>query len=188
MKLRSSFLLRKEAVRRASCNRYLIPFLVVSSSLLVIRPSPYFCFARANALSTAIRSALSSYSLFVKAEIYLCPELHGCSCLSPDNRTDAGLADTDDPVRNRVHFIFIHVLLLFINLVNHGEASALLLCQFTLCPHKLIDVVSRWLPPLGVGSSGVLYAMIISLISLRTSSVRRLRNSTRSDGTKGASV
>lgn len=38
--------------------------LVVSSSLLVIRPSPYFCFARANALSTAILSALSLYSVF----------------------------------------------------------------------------------------------------------------------------
>lgn len=37
--------------------------------------------------------------------------------------------------------------------------------------------VSGWLPPPGVGASGVLYAMIISLISLRTSSVRRLRNS-----------
>ena len=82
------------------------------------------------------------HSLFVKAEIHLCPELHGCSCLSPDNRTDVGLADTDDPVRNRVHFIFIHVLLLFINLVNHGETFGLLLCQFTLCLHKLINVFS----------------------------------------------
>ena len=56
------------------------------------------------------------HSLFVKAEIHLCPELQGCSCLSTDNRTDVGLADTDDPVRNRVHFIFVHVLLLLINL------------------------------------------------------------------------
>ncbi len=38
--------------------------LVVSSGLLVIRPSPYFCFASVNALSTAIRSVLSLYSAF----------------------------------------------------------------------------------------------------------------------------
>lgn len=42
----------------------IMELLVVSSSLLVIRPSPYFCFARANALSTAILSALSLYSVF----------------------------------------------------------------------------------------------------------------------------
>ena len=60
---------------------------------------------------------------------------------------------------------------------------------FALCLIQLIfSVVSDLLPPSGVGTSGVLYAMIISLISPRMSSVSRLRNSTRSDGTKIGSV
>ena len=39
-------------------------FLVVSSSLLVIKPNSYFCFTMASSLSTAILSALSLYSVF----------------------------------------------------------------------------------------------------------------------------
>ena len=51
-------------------------------------------------------------------------------------------------------------------------------------------VLSTELPPLfessSYESSGLLYAAIISLISAKTFSSRRLRNSTSNDGTKGA--
>lgn len=44
--------------------------LVVSSSLQAISPSPYFCFARAKALSAAIQSALSLYSTFLSVPAF----------------------------------------------------------------------------------------------------------------------
>lgn len=56
--------------------------LVVASSLLLIRPSPYFCFARAKALSTATRSALSLYSVFLSVPAFF----FGLPRAGPDKR------------------------------------------------------------------------------------------------------
>ena len=196
------------------------------------------------------------HSFFVQTDIHFCPEFHWRGCLPADNRTDVRLADTDDPVRDRVDFVLIHVPLLFIDFIDYSKLPGLLWSQFTsriqqpvnvasipadilellfdclsdlltgtfftLCQIQVISsgipaihpgnvivkspaqvasrinvpvfspvsvpVVSGLLPPPGGGSSGVLYERIISLISPRTSSVRRFRKSTRSDGTKGGSV
>ena len=61
--------------------------LVVASSLLVIRPSPYFCFARAKALSTAPRSALSLYSVFLSVPAFF----FGLPRDGPDKRIPCSL-------------------------------------------------------------------------------------------------
>ena len=61
--------------------------LVVASSLLVIRPSPYFCFARAKALSTAPRSALSLYSVFLSVPAFF----FGLPRNGPDKRVPCSL-------------------------------------------------------------------------------------------------
>ena len=224
------------------------------------------------------------HSFFVKTQIRFCSKFHWCTRLSTDNRTDVRLADADNPVRNQMYFVLIHVLLLFVDFVNDAKPSRLPGCQSAPCIQKPVNVFSvsadilqllfdrlsyllagtlftfrqiqvifsgipavhprgmiikshaevindpfqtfscliqkiyilwkrdilgyvgsiegqcsvvftsiyffRFLiaSTAGVVSSGVLNAMIISLISSRMSSVRRLRNSTRSDGTNGASV
>ena len=61
--------------------------LVVASSLLVISPSPYFCFARAKALSTATRSALSLYSVFLSVPAFF----FGLPRAGPDKRIPCSL-------------------------------------------------------------------------------------------------
>lgn len=55
--------------------------VVVSSILRSISPIPYFCFARMMALSTAIRTALSLYSVFCRFHhfSFVC---HETVCLS----------------------------------------------------------------------------------------------------------
>lgn len=82
------------------------------------------------------------HSFFVKTELYPCSEFHWCGCLSANNRTNLRLADTDNPVRNRVHFVLIHVLLLFADFVNHGKLFGLPGCQSALCVQKLVNVFS----------------------------------------------
>lgn len=198
--------------------------------------------------------------------------------VTPYDRADVRLADTDDPFSYGMYFVVIHVLLLLIHFVNHSKTFCLFLCQSALRFQKLINVFSvptdilellfdcltdllvstfftlsqiqvifsgilavhpwcvvikpstevindpfqifpcriqkiyiLWkrnvlgntgriqdqcpgifIPlclcmigtaPARSGSSGVLCAIIISLISPKMSSVRRLRNSTRSEGT-----
>ena len=61
--------------------------LVVWSSLLVIRPRPYFCFASANARSIAIRSALSAYSVFLSVFAFL----RGLPSAGPDKQLPSSL-------------------------------------------------------------------------------------------------
>lgn len=82
------------------------------------------------------------HSFFVETKIHLCAEFHWRRCLSADNRSDVWLADTDNPVRNRVYFVLKHVLLLFIDFVNHSKPFGLLWCKFVLCVQKFVDVFS----------------------------------------------
>lgn len=73
------------------------------------------------------------HSFFIETQIHLCFEIHQNGCHTTDNQLAVRLVDTNDPVRNGVYFVFVHVLLLFINFVNHGKPFSLLWCQFTFC-------------------------------------------------------
>lgn len=82
------------------------------------------------------------HSFFAQTDIHFCPEFHWRGCLPAADRTDVRLADTDNPVRDCVYFVLIHVPLLFIDFINHSKLPGLLWSQFTFRIQQPVNVAS----------------------------------------------
>lgn len=75
---------------------------------------PAYCLLHILALVVSAEGCMlnSGISPLVNTYIKLGPEFHCCFRLSTDNRPDLGLMDTDNPIRDTVNLMVIHVLLL----------------------------------------------------------------------------
>ena len=80
------------------------------------------------------------HSLFVQTEVKLCSEFYRRCCFASHDRTDIWLTDVYNSVRNGMHPVVIHVLLLFIDLFYDSQSRGLFRSQLTFLFQKFIEI------------------------------------------------